>query len=238
MTVETMVDADVLIREVDALRRYVTSRMYGYRDEIDNVMQEARIAVWRTAHRFDKSRDPRAWVFGIVARVVKHEVHLLGNRAATVEVTELDGDAAPDRLETMVSRHERTRWLELVADATSDVEWAVMVELIRHDGDAQIVAEVLDMQVRTVRAARDRVRALIRAARTAFMLLDEDIRPTPVACIPDTGGLCETYAFVDAPVKHASAVLGIMPGVFRTRRALARRIDALVEQIADTQARV
>lgn len=238
MTIEMTTDADVLVREVDGLRRYVASRMYGYRDEIDNAMQEARVVVWRTAHRFDPSRDPRAWVFGIVARVVTHEVHLLGKRAGTVEITESDGDATPDWLDTAVTHHEHTRWLEPVADAASEIEWAVMVELIRHDGDAQIVAGVLDLQVRTVRAARERVRALIRSARTAFALLDGDIRPTAVACIPDTGGLCETYAYVDSPVEHAAAALGIMPGVFRTRRALVRRIEALVEQIAFTDARV
>ena len=239
MSAETFTTATDLVHEVDAMRAYVMHRMWGYRDEVDNVMQEARLVVWKTAGRYDPDRgDRNTWVFAIVSRVVTHEVHLLGKRAGTVEITESDGEAAPDWLDTAVTHHEHTRWLEPVADAASEIEWAVMVELIRHDGDAQIVAGVLDLRVRTVRAARDRVRALIRSARTAFALLDGDIHPTPVACIPDTGGLCETYAYVDSPVEHAAAALGIMPGVFRTRRALVRRIEALVEQIAFTDARI
>ena len=224
----------LLLREIEGLRRYVQSRMWGFPGEVDNVLQEARISVWKCASRFDPSRgDAAAFAFGIVSNVVTHEVGRLLRAPMTVELTVAEGmsSVSPDALNGLIEEEESTRWFLPVADAANESEWAAMIELARLDGDHVAAAQALGMTVRTFRATRDRMRILVRTARVAFEVLDGGGTPAPEACIPDESGLREILPHLDESPAAASKALGVVEGVFRTRRALARRAVALVHDI-------
>lgn len=236
--------AKALVGEVDRLRRYVQGRMWGFPSEVDNVLQEARVTVWRCTPRFDPARGGAdAFVFGIVSRVTSKEIGRLmrapltapleaAEMMATTEGADvLDNLLINFELETQESRV--AQWISVVADATSEVEWAAVVALSRFDGDTAAAAASLGTSVGTLRSARGRARALVQTTRAAMALLEVGETPTAERCVPVEGGLRDVLAHVDAPCpSDAAAALGIAEGVYRTRRALVRRAVALVEKLA------
>lgn len=241
------VDAVTLVREVDRLQAFVASRMHGFTGEVDNVMQEARIRVWELAGRYDPSRgSAEAFVVGVVKMVVRHEVGRLMKARPHLALIETD-QVIPGAETTLVEDHESTAWSRLhrfVADAATAGEWAVMVELARHGhlsergGRLPAVAEALNLSVRQVRAMRDRVRTLWRAALSTANSLDDGLTPKPSWCVPDQGCLRAMLAHLEDPVAVGAATLRISEGAFRTNRAFVSRILGMVEAITRQESQV
>lgn len=233
-----------LIGEVDRLGRYVQSRMWGFPSEVDNVLQESRLSVWRCADRFDPALGaPEQFVFGVVSRVTSKEIGRLLRQPITTPIEDIswsvsDGkdvlDVLVDEYEDLTQEDRVTEWITLVADAASEIEWAAVTALHRFDGDTAEAANYLGMGVGTLRAARGRVRTLVRTARAALEMLELGMVPVASSCVPTEGGMRDILPYIDScpSTQVAAEALGIAEGVYRTRRALARRAVDLVERIA------
>jgi len=239
---------ETLISEVDQLRRYVQGRMWGFPSEVDNVLQEARVSVWRCADRFDPLLGaPEQFVFGIVSRVTSKQISRLLRQPITTPIEDVswsvtDGtdvlDELVDEYEQLTQEHRVTEWITLVADAASEIEWAAVTALHRYDGDTAEAAAHLGLSVGTLRAARGRVRALVRTTRAALEMLELGMVPIAELCVPAEGGLRDVLPYIDScPTRSAAETLGIAEGVYRTRRALARRAIFLIEHIATSHVR-
>jgi hypothetical protein len=62
--------------------------------------------------------------------------------------------------------------------------------------------------------------------------------PVPELCVPAEGGILDVLPYIDCcSARSAAEALGIAEGVYRTRRALARRAVDLVERIATSHVR-
>jgi len=222
-----------LIALVDGLRGFVTDRMRGYRGEVDATMQVIRETVWRNAGRFDESRGrPEDFVFGVARNVVRHELAKLARqpRTATLEVADTAvtvGARCVDPLTILESRQEHAWWVQLLADATSEDEWGVVVELAVSDDSPEQVADRLDLPPRLVRAIRERVTLMGLTVRAALAVAEREdcVSQTALAeCIPKRGGLREVLPYLGARTEDAAAALSVAASTFRNRRALARRL--------------
>jgi DNA-directed RNA polymerase specialized sigma24 family protein len=225
-----------LLAEVDRLGGWVRDRLWGYPGEWDNVMQQVRVTVWRIAERYAPAKGrPDDFVFGIMRRVTMHELGVLGRQRTTLPlIDETMPSADADLLDVHVSEYESSAWMPLIADAATDIEWAVAVELARRDGDVRVVAAELDMTVRTVRAVRDRVRVVARTVVTALDRADSGLAADPRLCLPDVGGLPEAATLLTVPAREAAEALGLTLGTWRNRAALCRRLLAVAAVVFET----
>lgn len=232
MEVRPAISRDELIGLVDGVRGFVVDRMYGYRSEVDAVMQKIRETVWRCENRYDPLRGrPEEFVFGIARNVVRREIAALGRRPLDVALIEPLVATIParvsDPLTMLVGRFEQHRWIQILADAVTETEWQVVIDLALTDTDHDTVADRFGLTPRTVRAIRERVTLIASTVRAALVLAD---RGVPVSsnqltrCVPSQGGLRQALEFLDIDAHTAATELGLAVGSFRNRRALATRL--------------
>ena len=234
MTLQMVPTERELIALVDGLRGFVVDRMRGYRGEVDATMQVIRETVWRNADRFDGHRGrPEDFVFGVARNVVRHELAKLARQPRTTALEAAETASATnaarsmDPLTVLGSRQEHARWVQLLADATSEDEWGVVVELAVSGESPEKAADRLGLPPRLVRAIRERVTLVgltVRAASAAAEREDCVSLAVLARCIPDRGGLREVLPYLGAPTEAAAAALSVAASTFRNRRALARRL--------------
>src|SRR5215510_4976537 len=86
-------------------------RMLGSAMEADDAVQETMIRAWRSLDRFDGRASLRTWLYRIATNVCLDE---LADRSRRVRAIE-DGPAGT--IDDPLVTHERTHWLEPIADA-------------------------------------------------------------------------------------------------------------------------
>lgn len=221
-----------LVAEADRLRGYVARRMWGYQSEVDDVMQVARMRLWRSSSAYDPARGGlKTFARRVVANVVTDELRRLQREPRSDPLPEWVHDEQPGPLADLIDEFSRNRLIRLIADHSSQIEWDVFSALVRRDGDARAAAAQLGLPLRTVGAARERVRVLVRTAIAAFGAVDAGADASAAACLPAVGGVREVAEVFDMSTPRAARQLAITIGVFRTRRALVRRSLVLAAEI-------
>lgn len=216
-----------MIREVDALRSFVTYSVGRRALDTDDVMQKIRETVWHRCNTYDPNAGtPNAFVFGIARNVVRDELR----RQVQVNVTfrdDFDSLLTPDPLTLMVERYDVHRWLGLVADFVSPLDWVVLSQLALAGGNCEQVCAERGLAPRSLRTIRNRVFMTAHTVRSALAAVDADLPITGtvmVACLPDHGGVREVARMLQDTPQTIAKTLGIHPGSARARIAQAKRL--------------
>lgn len=230
---------------VESTRPYVRSRLWagGRSDELDDAMARVRELAWQRAEAFDADRGSTfgAFVHGIARNVVAKHLSPRPD-SAQVELSDTLADTrAPDPLNMLVSRYERLRWAELVAEFVGEAEWEMACTLALSDGSAAEIAEELGVPVRTLRTVKEKVTLTARTVRAALKAAERGAAAeltVAVECLPDSGGIREIAVRLDQSVADVAAALGLSEGAVRNRaaktRTLLRAALAVLEREAST----
>lgn len=218
---------DELLRNVDAMRPFVSGRMRGRPNDVDGVLQSVRETVWRHRDAYDPERgSPDAFVFGVTRNVVRRE--LCRRAPDTAELPEdVESASAPDPLSALVRRFDAQRWMSLVADHVGEADWALITELALRDGDADGVAADHGLTARALRTVRDRVSLIAHTVRAALAAADAGKPVTGSVifhCLPEHGGLREVASMISDDAETIADALHLHPGSARARIATAKRL--------------
>lgn len=216
-----------LIREVDTMRSFVVYTIGRRTLDPDDVMQKIRETVWRRSRTYDPAGGtPNAFVFGVTRNVLRDE--LRKRAAVNVQLRdEFESLVQPDPLALMVERYDVRRWLGLVAEFVSPLDWEVVSQLAVSDGNFESVCPERALTPRSVRTIRDRVFMTAQTIRAALAAVDADLpitRAVIVGCLPDHGGVREVARMLGETAQTIAETLDIHPGSARARIAQAKRL--------------
>lgn len=216
-----------LIREVDSMRSFVVYTIGRRAIDPDDMMQKIRETVWRRSRTYKREDGtPNAFVFGVARNVLRDELRLRVP-AQLALWDELESLVQPDPLTVMVERYDVHRWMVLVAEFVSPLDWAVVSELALTDGNVERVCAERDLAPRSLRTIRDRVFLTAHTVRAALAAVDADLPITGavmVRCLPDHGGLREVARLLGQSPLAIAKELDIHPGSARARIARAKRL--------------
>jgi RNA polymerase sigma-70 factor (ECF subfamily) len=146
--------------------------------DVEDVLQETFVAVWRGAKRYRSDGKPGAWLWGIARRQAAMFVRRSSPTALVLPaVFAVDGREADDPAETALSREllaQAVRALGPEGSAEREVWRLMYVE----DRPLAEVAEVLGVPEGTVKSRAHRVRRRLRAA---LRLNDPASHAAPIA---------------------------------------------------------
>lgn len=220
----------VLDAAVESTRQYVRSRLWagGRIADLDDVMARVREIVWGKVEDFDEGRGTfGAYVHGIARNVVSKQLASKPEPASIDVPEELEDHRSPDPLNVLVSRYERRRWAELVAEFVGEEDWDMAAELALSDGTAENVAQELGVTVRTLRTVKERVTMTALTVRAALIAADNGEAATLEAaarCLPEMSGVRGIVPYLNMDVAAAAQELRISDGAVRNRVAKARRL--------------
>lgn len=215
---------------VESTRPYVRSRLWagGRIAELDDVMARVREIVWGKVEDFDEDRGAfGAYVHGIARNVVSKQLAAKSEPASIDVPEELEDHRSPDPLNVLVSRYERRRWAELVAEFVGEEDWDMAAELALSDGTADDVAEELGVTVRTLRTVKERVTMTALTVRAALIAADNGesaTLETAARCLPEMSGVRGIVPYLTMDVAATAQELRISDGAVRNRVAKARRL--------------
>lgn len=149
-----------------------TARRLGIRDEgIDDVVQEAFLAVHRRLPEYEPRESLRGWLYGIVLRVVLHVRRRASRRGGNYECAGIEAlpDPAERGPESNAAAREDVRLLEGLLDRLDAEKRAILI-LSELEGKSVVeIATILELNINTassrLRAARELVRAGIARHR-------------------------------------------------------------------------
>jgi DNA-directed RNA polymerase specialized sigma subunit, sigma24 homolog len=209
------------------MRRFVVYSIGRRAVDPDDVMQKIRETVWRRSCTYDPAGGtPNAFVFGVTRNVLRDEMR----RRVQVNLAlwdEFESLVVPDPLALMVERYDVHRWLGLVAEFVSPLDWAVVSDLALTDGNCERVCAERGLAPRSLRTIRDRVFMTAHTVRAALAAVDADLPITGavmVRCLPDHGGLREVAGMLGESAQTIAKSLDIHPGSARARIAQAKRL--------------
>jgi RNA polymerase sigma-70 factor (ECF subfamily) len=156
---------------------YRSLRRYGARPaDLDDLVQEVFVVLWRQWASFDPQRPLRPWLAGIAFRVARRHVRRHAREVVECELDPVDG--APDGEARLASARAR----DLVLAALARLPERHREPLIMHELDEISVndmAELLEVPLATVYTR-------VRRARQAFMKAVNDLTRGRAAAIAPT----------------------------------------------------
>lgn len=221
---------DVFDAAVESTRAYVRSRLWagGRITTLDDVMARVRETAWTKVEEFDEDRGTfGAYVHGIARNIVSKQLAAKSEPVSIDVPEELADHRSPDPLNVLVTRYERRRWAELVAEFVGEEDWNLASELALSDASADEVATELGVTVRTLRTVKERVTMTALTVRAALAAADNGepaSLTTAARCLPEMSGVRGILPYLTMDAADVAKELGISDGAVRNRVAKARRL--------------
>lgn len=150
----------VLVRRWELpLKRYVFRRCYTCRDDLDDLLQDVFLSVYRHIHAFDPRLKFSSWIWRITHNAMVSKVRSHARRDPHVELDEALVIPAGVRTEAPLESEDLAREIRAILQAMSEPLRDVFVLRFLEDKSYEEIGDILHLNANTVATRVRRARA-------------------------------------------------------------------------------